>query len=155
MKTRTIPLLVLPLFLACILARPAPAGEEERTIPLFSDRKGDAGWIEMDRTEGRTRATPYLRVSGETVRRAAETSGRAREVPGTAAAEIRKPDPAATTDRKGQGLETLAPVRAGPEGGVSLEGVLDLAREVSESAKDAFRKVRAGNTSPPRRAGTR
>lgn len=154
MKMRVLPLLVLPLILSCAFACPAPAGEEEQSVTLFSDRKGDGGWIEMDRSAGRMRATPYLRVSGETVRRAVDTTGRAGEARGPAASDTRKPDQTVMTDRKTRRKEALASLLEGP-GGVSLGRVLDIARQTSESAGNAVRQAGAGMTNPPRQGTSR
>lgn len=138
---RMLLLLVLPLILACAVVCPAPAGEDAQRVTFFSDSKGDAGWIEMDRSTGRMRATPYIQVSGETVRRAVDTTGRAGEARVSAAVDPRKPDPTDMTGRKTHGKEALASLLAGPDG-ISLGTVLDLAHEASESARDTLRKTR-------------
>jgi len=153
MKIRTIPLLLLPLILSSAVVCPAPAGEEPQSVTLYSDRKGDAGWIEVDRADGRMRATPYLRVSGETFHQAVEAAARTGEARVSAGVNPRNPDPTVMTDRKTQRKEALSSLLAGP-GGVSLGGVLDLARQASDSAKETFRQVRE-ESSPPRQAGAR
>lgn len=154
MKFRTLPLLVLPLILSCAFVCRAPAGETAQEIPLYSNGKGDSGWIELDRSAGRMRATPYLRLSGETVLGAVETAGRAGEDRVCDAAESPNPETTARSDRKTADTEGLASLLSGP-GGVSLGAVLDLARQASDSARDAFREVRAGHGPPPRQADAR
>lgn len=155
MKMRILLLPVLPLVLAGIFAGPATAGEEAQAVPLYSDRQGDAGWIEVDRASGRMRATPYLRVSGESVHRAEETARRAGEAREAATADIRMSNETGKTDRKTKSREALSSLLAGPEG-VSLGGVLDLARRASESVKGASRsQVRAGSAPLPRQTGER
>lgn len=149
MKTRWLSLPVLPLILACTLVRPASAGEVERTVTLFSDGRGDSAWVEVDRTAGRTQATPYLRVSGETVQRAVETSERAGEVRVSVAPSPRAPERIATPDRKARRKEALASLLEGPDG-ISLGGLLDIARDASEAAGDAVRQFKTGMTASPR-----
>ena len=155
MKVRILPFLVFPLILTGMFAGPSPAGEAAQTVTLYSNGKGDAGWIEVDRASGRMRATPYLRVSGETALRAGETAGRAGKAGVSAAADIHKTNEAGPTERNANGREVLSSLLAGPEG-VSFGRVLDLAREASDSAKGAFRpQGRDGNAPPQDQAGPR
>lgn len=154
MKTRLLSLQILPLILACALAGPASAGEDVRTVTLFSDGKGNAAWVDLDRTDGRMEATPYLRVSEETVRRTVETADRAGEAQATVAPLPGKPDPAARTDRKAGRREAIASLLEGPDG-ISFGRLLDIAHDASESAEHVVRQWKtaapAGHTTedPP------
>ena len=149
MKMRRIPLPVLPLLCAFAISLPASAGEGEHKVTFFSDRRGDAGWVETEAVSGRMRATPYFRVTGETVRRAEDSACRAGEVRASVAEDIPETDGTEATDRKTTRKEVLSSLLTGPEG-VSLGKVLDLARQASESARSAFRQARDGRDPRPR-----
>lgn len=153
MKMRWIPLPVFPLLCAFAFALPASAGDGDHKVTFFSDRRGDAGWVETEAVSGRMRATPYFRISGETVRRAEDTAGRAAEVRASVAEDLPETDGAEATDRKTRRKEVLSSLLTGPEG-VSLGKVLDLARQASESARSAFRQARDGRDPRPRPAGS-
>ena len=154
MKIRTISFLLFSTALACAFACPAPAEEGGETIGIYSDGKGNSGWIEVDRGGGRMRATPFLRISGETAREVLQAAGRGGEAGQSVMRGMQaQGDPAAAgpTERKREALSSLL---EGPEG-VSLAGPLDLVKKASDSLKRAARKVRKETPVPSIQAKAR
>ncbi len=151
MKRRILRSLVLLPVLSGTVVCPLSAGEKARPGSVFTDRHGNAGWIETDRAGDRMRATPYLHVSGETVRKATDAAGDAAG-PREAAAAM-PPDRSGdrTAGTSGQRKEAVAALLSGPDG-ISLGRVLDLAREAADTARSSLRDFRNGSrdsTTPP------
>ena len=139
-----VPCLVLGMMLPCAFVRPSSAGELGTTVTLCSDGTGNAGWIRMDRVDGRMRATPYLRISGETSHEVLNAARRTGMIRSASVETDREHDPRIREHRKEMNKKTLSSLLAGPNG-VSLGAVLDLARQTSEAARSAFRKSRSGD----------
>ncbi|GAB4364942.1 MAG: hypothetical protein Kow00128_07060 [Deltaproteobacteria bacterium] len=141
MKMRILlPLVLLPV-LACAFACPLRAGEERRATTVYSDRRGNEGWIVTERSGDRMRATPYFHVSGETARRAMGM-----ELPGPDPDEVvaalpPTPPPETPALSSRQRREAIASLLSGPEG-VSLGRILDLAHRASDSARETLRGLR-------------
>lgn len=150
MKMRILLPLVLLSAFACAVAPPLSAGEYPRAVTIYSDRRGDGGWIDMERSGDRTRATPYFHVSGETVRRAVGTEIPGPNPDGVATAILPAPPPEKPARSNRPRKEAIASLLSGPEG-ISLGGILDLAHQASDSARETLSGLRhgAGNSRTP------
>lgn len=147
MVVRTFPFLLVSTALAIAFALPAPAGEGRETIAIYSDGKGNSGWVEMDRGGGRARATPFLRISGETSREALATAGRGEEAGRSVMQGLEAQGDPDTAGPAGRTREALSSLLEGPEG-VSLAGPIDLAKKITDSLKQAARKARGDRPAP-------
>jgi len=149
MKMRILLSLVLLLAFSSAFVRPLPAGEETQAVIVYSDRHGDAGWIERDRSGDRMQATPYFHLSGEAVRRAVDAAGSSATLRGAEGSTTRTPPACPPTVSSRQRKEGIASLLSGPNG-MSLGGVLDLAHQASESARESLRHIRDGHRASPR-----
>jgi len=154
MNIRILLSLVLLLAFSCAFVGPLPAGEETQAVMVYSDRHGDAGWIERTRSGDRMQATPYFHVSGEPVRRAVDSAGGSATLRGVEAPTIRNPSACPPTGSSRQRKEAIVPLLSGPNG-MSLGGVLDLAHQASDSARESLRNLRDGYRASPQSETTR
>lgn len=154
MKMRILLSLVLLLAFSCAFVRHLPAGEETQAVMVYSDRHGDAGWIERTRSGDRMQATPYFHVSGKTVRRGVDGAGSSATLRGAEPPTIRNPSACPPTGSSRQRKEAIASLLSGPNG-ISLGGVLDLAHQASESARESLRHLRDGSRASPQSESSR
>jgi len=154
MKMRILLSLALLLAYSCAFVRPLPAGEETQAVIVYSDRHGDAGWIEKTRSGDRMQATPYFHVSGKTVRQATDAAGSSATLRGAEPPMTRNPSASSPTGTSRQHKEAIAALLSGPNG-MSLGGVLDLAHQASDSARESLRNLRNGYRASPQSEASR
>jgi len=63
---------IAPIVVACLFSGLASAGDNVRVVPLCSDDRGDQAWVEIESAGDRTKATPYVAVGDERVRKVLE-----------------------------------------------------------------------------------
>ncbi len=73
--TKTLCMTGATWLLACAIAVPASGGDNDRIVPLFSDQRGNKAWVQVERAAGRTKATPFVAVSGDDARKGAQKLG--------------------------------------------------------------------------------
>lgn len=52
---------------ACLLSRPASAGDNVQVVPLVADSRGNQAWVEIVSVEGRETATPVVATGDERI----------------------------------------------------------------------------------------
>ncbi len=72
MAARTLSTIGGACLLAAALHGPAAAGNCVQVVPLASDDRGDRAWVEIDSAGNRMKATPFVAVGDERLRKAIE-----------------------------------------------------------------------------------